>query len=117
MKKECQYPFRASWSLMLLIITLVFSHSTGRGGLANLTGVHSPPPELSEHQAQAFETSGRGGAGNIRSRSQSRDSPRSGSRDRISRIWHKVAHPHGRGIEEESSNAIVVDGDGPHNHE
>lgn len=60
-------------------------HSTGRGGLANLTGVHSPPPDAPAHIPQEWEYSGRGGAGNIRSRSSSRDP--------LARIWHKVAHP------------------------
>lgn len=48
-------------------------------------------------QPLAYENSGRGGAGNIHSRSKSRDpaSPRSRSRDPLSRMWQKVTHPHG----------------------
>ncbi|KAI0776421.1 hypothetical protein BC629DRAFT_645214 [Irpex lacteus] len=72
-------------------------HSTGRGGAANLTDLHTPQPEAHAHQQADFESSGRGGAGNIRSRSTSRDAPRSASRDRLSRIWQKVAHHGGAG--------------------
>ncbi|KAI0689160.1 hypothetical protein BC835DRAFT_1418718 [Cytidiella melzeri] len=67
-------------------------HSTGRGGAANMTDLHSPPPEVHAHQQSDFESSGRGGRGNIRSRSTSREASRSASRDRLSKIWQKVAH-------------------------
>jgi len=74
-------------------------HSTGRGGAANLTTVHSPDVERVVHRHSGFESSGRGGAGNIRSRSVSRDpSERSTSRDAkekhgIAALWSKVSHP------------------------
>lgn len=74
-------------------------HSTGRGGVANLANVHSPDIERVVHRHGEFESSGRGGAGNIRSRSASRDpSGRTPSRDTkekhgISALWSKVSHP------------------------
>lgn len=74
-------------------------HSIGRGGAANLTSVHSPDVERVVHRHSGFESSGRGGAGNIRSRSASRDpSGRTPSRDtrekhRITALWNKVSHP------------------------
>ncbi|KAG2152775.1 hypothetical protein DEU56DRAFT_907952 [Suillus clintonianus] len=74
-------------------------HSTGRGGAANLTNVHSPDIERVVHRHGEFESSGRGGVGNIRSRSASRDpSGRAPSRDTkekhgIAALWSKVSHP------------------------
>ncbi|KAG0696062.1 hypothetical protein DFH29DRAFT_240084 [Suillus ampliporus] len=74
-------------------------HSIGRGGAANLTNVHSPDIERVAHHQSDFESSGRGGAGNIRSRSASRDpSGRTLSRDAkekhgIAALWSKVSHP------------------------
>lgn len=75
-------------------------HSTGRGGRANLTDLHSPPPEAPPHQHAEFEAIGRGGAGNmVRSRSHSRDPERrSVSRDRIAKVWQKITH-HGGSAE------------------
>jgi hypothetical protein len=61
--------------------------------------VHSPDVERVVHRYSGFESSGRGGAGNIRSRSVSRDpSERSTSRDAkekhgIAALWSKVSHP------------------------
>lgn len=78
-------------------------HSTGRGGAANLTNIHSPDIERVVHRHTEFESSGRGGAGNIRSRSASRDpSGRTPSRDPkekhgIAALWSKVSHPTGPG--------------------
>lgn len=78
-------------------------HSTGRGGAANLTNTHSPDIERVIHHHGEFESSGRGGAGNIRSRSASRDpSGRTSSRDAkekhgIAALWSKVSHPSGPG--------------------
>jgi len=49
-------------------------HSTGRGGLANITAMHSPAVEshhLPEGPDEEPMSTGRGGAGNIRSRSRS----------------------------------------------
>ncbi|KAH8075993.1 hypothetical protein BXZ70DRAFT_1013089 [Cristinia sonorae] len=71
-------------------------HSTGRGGVANITGVHSPPNEAHPHVNGTYEAMGRGGAGNIRSRSDSRNAEgrdRSASKDRsgISKIWNKMS--------------------------
>jgi len=56
------------------------SHSTGRGGYANITDVRSPdiePPIHVTHPDNERVSTGRGGVGNIRSRSQSkvRDQP------------------------------------------
>ncbi|KAH7909278.1 hypothetical protein BJ138DRAFT_1136676 [Hygrophoropsis aurantiaca] len=72
-------------------------HSTGRGGLANLTLSPGPDIEVPAHRARSeFESSGRGGAGNIRSRSASRDpSGRTPSREKhgIAALWNKVSHP------------------------
>ncbi|TBU42334.1 hypothetical protein BD309DRAFT_866575 [Dichomitus squalens] len=81
-------------------------HSTGRGGRANITAMHSPPLEPASPHPHEYETTGRGGAGNIvRSRSASRDPSQSRSRstsrtpskDRASslaRILNKVGiHP------------------------
>jgi len=102
-------------------------HSTGRGGVGNIQygappsidimdeeerklhaqAIHSPgrstdanSPDLDAHRHHsAFESSGRGGAGNIRSRSVSRDpNGRTPSRDpkekhRIAALWSKVSHP------------------------
>jgi hypothetical protein len=43
-----------------------FSHSTGRGGFANITESHEPDVERpSAAHTAAFRSSGRGGAGNI----------------------------------------------------
>ncbi|KDQ49666.1 hypothetical protein JAAARDRAFT_143114 [Jaapia argillacea MUCL 33604] len=79
-------------------------HSTGRGGLANMTVLANPlPEEIPPHPAHEVVSSGRGGAGNIRSRSASRDpsqarSPsrepngRSFSRERVREVWNKVTH-------------------------
>ncbi|KAH7921659.1 hypothetical protein BV22DRAFT_1107076 [Leucogyrophana mollusca] len=72
-------------------------HSTGRGGVANLTMAPGPDIEGPFHHARSeFESSGRGGAGNIRSRSGSRDpSGRAPSREKhgIAALWNKVSHP------------------------
>jgi hypothetical protein len=78
-------------------------HSTGRGGAANLTNLHVPDVERVVHHHGEFESSGRGGAGNIRSRSASRDpSGRTPSRDAkekhgIAALWSKVSHPSSSG--------------------
>ncbi|PSR87348.1 hypothetical protein PHLCEN_2v5165 [Hermanssonia centrifuga] len=90
-------------------------HSTGRGGIANLTDVQSPPPEsIPPHAPHEIESSGRGGRGNIRSRSLTRDASnsRSASRDRIARIWQKVTHqpPAGANIQEEAPTTNGVGG-------
>ncbi|PIL27393.1 hypothetical protein GSI_10541 [Ganoderma sinense ZZ0214-1] len=56
-------------------------HSTGRGGRANLTSKHTPPLESVSAHPYEFETTGRGGVGNmIRSRSSSREPDQSRSR-------------------------------------
>ncbi|KAG7096707.1 hypothetical protein E1B28_004121 [Marasmius oreades] len=70
-------------------------HSTGRGGLANIS--HSPPPGVESYRASVnnqtgFESTGRGGAGNMRERSASRE-PRSQSRGRVAEILQRVVHP------------------------
>ncbi|KZT66530.1 hypothetical protein DAEQUDRAFT_446799 [Daedalea quercina L-15889] len=74
-------------------------HSTGRGGLANITAMTSPPPDsptpLSPHQA---EYSGRGGVGNIfRSRSRSASKDRGGAHpEGLKKIWNKVSRSRSR---------------------
>ena len=57
-------------------------HSTGRGGLANVTAMPAPPPDAvvrdrSRDAENTYYSTGRGGAGNIRDRSASR--PRAGA--------------------------------------
>ncbi|KAF8989133.1 hypothetical protein BDQ17DRAFT_1434668 [Cyathus striatus] len=47
-------------------------HSTGRGGAANLTSVHNPGVEHVLYIPGERESTGRGGVGNIKSRSASR---------------------------------------------
>ncbi|KAI0777531.1 hypothetical protein BD413DRAFT_181579 [Trametes elegans] len=105
-------------------------HSTGRGGRANLTSLPSPPPEPGSPHPQEFETTGRGGAGNIvRSRSASRgpdlDQSRSrsasrgpsSSRDRgssLARMLNKVGIHHAHGEEDASPSgmtAVAEDGE------
>lgn len=91
-----------------MLISMSFSHSTGRGGLANVTASQGPAIEVHAHTDAPFESSGRGGAGNIRSRSVSREpGSRNPSKDRhgnpIAHIWNKVTHPHGHN---QDSNAI-----------
>ncbi|KAJ7256139.1 hypothetical protein B0H12DRAFT_1049849 [Mycena haematopus] len=79
-------------------------HSTGRGGLANLTASPAPPPEHVVHHLHPgeYESSGRGGAGNI-SRSRERgDENRSASKERggIAGLWDRMhGHPHGHAPE------------------
>jgi len=56
------------------------NHSTGRGGYANITEIHSPdiePPVHVTHPEHERVSTGRGGVGNIRDRSKSkvRDQP------------------------------------------
>ncbi|KIK82158.1 hypothetical protein PAXRUDRAFT_154419 [Paxillus rubicundulus Ve08.2h10] len=71
-------------------------HSTGRGGFANLTGSHEPDIERVSHHLGDFESSGLGGAGNIRSRSASRDpGARASSKEKhgIAALWNKISHP------------------------
>jgi len=40
-------------------------HSTGRGGAANLTAAHEPHVEHYKHEGHEYESTGRGGVGNI----------------------------------------------------
>ncbi|KAL4068509.1 hypothetical protein V8B97DRAFT_835269 [Scleroderma yunnanense] len=78
-------------------------HSTGRGGVANITGIHGPDIERVHHLTGDYESSGRGGAGNIRTPSQTRTSgpgSRDPSKDRhpgekqgVAALWNKMAHP------------------------
>lgn len=61
-------------------------HSTGRGGLANVTDLPAPPPDAVVHDGFLMKnadgvniySTGRGGVGNIRSRSGSRSRSRAG---------------------------------------
>jgi len=77
-------------------------HSTGRGGVANMTGAHGPAIEVVHHSESHFQSSGRGGAGNIRDRSTSREpGSRGTSMERISHIWNKVTHPYPHGHTED----------------
>ncbi|KAI0635037.1 hypothetical protein C8Q77DRAFT_671096 [Trametes polyzona] len=103
-------------------------HSTGRGGRANLTSLPSPPLEPVSPQPHEYEATGRGGAGNIRSRSASRGPEQSRSRsasrgpssskDRgssLARMLNKVGiHQHPRDGEDGSvlsMSAVVEDGE------
>ena len=97
------------------------SHSTGRGGRANLTNLHSPPLEASSPHPHDYETTGRGGVGNmVRSRSgsrepRSRSASRGGSRDRASslaRILNKVGL-HSQREEDSEHPPSVAEGTGP----
>jgi hypothetical protein len=84
-----------SISKLYTLMPVCYSHSTGRGGLANVTHAHGPGIEVVHHHDAPFESSGRGGAGNIRDRSTSREpGGRNTSRERISNIWNKVTHTH-----------------------
>jgi hypothetical protein len=87
-----------------------YSHSTGRGGAANLTAAHGPSVEVVQHHEAPFESSGRGGAGNIRDRSRSREpASRSASKDKnpITHLWNKATHPHPhQHVHTEDPNAI-----------
>lgn len=60
-------------------------HSTGRGGIANLTSAPAPAIEHEHphatHNHDGFESTGRGGAGNIRTRDGSRE-PREPEKER-----------------------------------
>jgi hypothetical protein len=69
------------------------SHSTGRGGLANLTDRHTGIEEVDHHTPEISST-GRGGAGNIHGK---REHSRGGSKERnsLGAFIDKVAHPHG----------------------
>ncbi|KAF8186524.1 hypothetical protein K438DRAFT_1677805 [Mycena galopus ATCC 62051] len=73
-------------------------HSTGRGGLANLTAAPAPPPEQVVHHPGTYESSGRGGVGNMsRSRERTGSQERSASKDRggIAGLWNRMhGHAH-----------------------
>lgn len=76
-----------------------------------MTDLQSPSLETPPHHLVEFETTGRGGVGNIvRSRSHSRDPDgRSTSRDRISKVWQKITHqrtPQEKDIQEESAISL-----------
>ncbi|KAI0646188.1 hypothetical protein C8Q79DRAFT_926215 [Trametes meyenii] len=102
-------------------------HSTGRGGRANLTSLPSPPLEPSSPHPHDYEATGRGGAGNIRSRSgsrgptsRSRSASRgpSGSKDRgssLARMLNKVGLHHTHDKEDDAPHggmrAVVEDGE------
>jgi hypothetical protein len=66
-------------------------HSSGRGGRANI--IHSPDPGVEHHSPQhlGFESSGRGGAGNIKERSRSTDREgTSGDPGKLAGLWNKM---------------------------
>lgn len=76
--EEGMYVLRYGFTVCVLTFR---RHSTGRGGRANMTAMHSPPPEPASPHLHEYEMTGRGGAGNIvRSRSASRDPSHSRSR-------------------------------------
>ncbi|KAJ7664981.1 hypothetical protein B0H17DRAFT_1091029 [Mycena rosella] len=94
-------------------------HSTGRGGLANLTAAPAPPPDAVVHHPGTYESTGRGGAGNI-SRSRERTSAetsreRGASRDRgekggIAGLWGRL-HPHAHPATiQEGGQSVGADG-------
>ena len=94
------------------------SHSTGRGGRANITALNSPPLEPSSPHPNEYETTGRGGRGNmVRSRSASREPrSRSGSRVRdssgLARILGKVGLHSPRGEDDGAPHMRAVAEDG-----
>ncbi|KAJ6586688.1 hypothetical protein B0H10DRAFT_2094573 [Mycena sp. CBHHK59/15] len=67
-------------------------HSTGRGGLANLTSSHTPDIESPPHPAHEYESSGRGGAGNI-SRSRERGEDAEKEKHGIAGLWGRMHSP------------------------
>ncbi|KAJ7836909.1 hypothetical protein B0H14DRAFT_3870674 [Mycena olivaceomarginata] len=81
-------------------------HSTGRGGLANLTSSPAPPPETLVHHLGVYESSGRGGAGNMSTSRERGGEQRalSGSRERgtskdhaggVAGLWNRIHGGHG----------------------
>lgn len=74
------------------------SHSTGRGGLANLTEKHTPGVEGVPHTSGVNEgdyvSQGRGGAGNIHARSPSRE-PKGGVLGGLADKVHNLHLGHG----------------------
>ncbi|KAI0319720.1 hypothetical protein OF83DRAFT_1162808 [Amylostereum chailletii] len=73
-------------------------HSTGRGGMANMTSDIEPPLNEPTHphasHSHEFQSTGRGGVGNIRSRSGSREPGQNGptgghERHGISALFHR----------------------------
>ncbi|KAF9218838.1 hypothetical protein BS17DRAFT_790517 [Gyrodon lividus] len=96
-------------------------HSTGRGGVANITGAHQPDIERVDHRLGDFESSGRGGAGNIRSRSASRDpGGRAVSKEKhgIAALWDRISHPqqHPRAPDQAGVSASDIAGEQHINH-
>ncbi|KAJ7220854.1 hypothetical protein GGX14DRAFT_432275 [Mycena pura] len=79
-------------------------HSTGRGGLANLTDAPAPPLDVPVHQRAKYESSGRGGVGNM---SHSRERSRSASKDRtgIAGLWNRI-HGNGHGHNQPAAATI-----------
>ncbi|KAH9849645.1 hypothetical protein C2E23DRAFT_888126 [Lenzites betulinus] len=102
-------------------------HSTGRGGRANLTSLPSPPLEPASPHAHDYEATGRGGIGNIHSRSASRGPEQSrsrsasrgpsGSKDRgssLARMLNKVglhSPGHHAPVGEDGMAALAEDGE------
>ncbi len=51
--------------VLICFILTVNSHSTGRGGRANITTIPQPPVEQHEQTPAQYESTGRGGMGNF----------------------------------------------------
>ncbi|KAK7051889.1 hypothetical protein R3P38DRAFT_2857603 [Favolaschia claudopus] len=84
-------------------------HSTGRGGIANLTSSHAPPPEQIAHHPGEYESSGRGGAGNM-SRSRERTSSKERSSG-IAGLWNRMqGHGHHPETIQEGNQPAGLDG-------
>jgi len=101
--RECQFfiPFTVLCSSANVTL-YPNSHSTGRGGVANLTDAHGPDVEHVHHHTGEYESSGRGGSGNIRSPSQprapgsrdpSKEKPHGHGHGGVAALWNKMAHP------------------------
>ena len=68
------------------------SHSTGRGGLANITSLQTPPNEVHPHIEAPYEYMGRGGAGNLQPGSVY-DAENAGLLDEVERL--RINHEDG----------------------
>ncbi|KAL0958535.1 hypothetical protein HGRIS_000675 [Hohenbuehelia grisea] len=73
-------------------------HSTGRGGVANIASSPAPGVERHAHTPGAYESSGRGGAGNIRERSvdDRKDAGAEAHKEKhgIAGVFEKLHHGH-----------------------
>ena len=92
------FPLFGSKSDKIMIMYL-FRHSTGRGGVANLTPGAVPYIEvpMNSHATQEheYQSTGRGGVGNIADRSRSREPRDPNNKDHgngLTGFLHRVTH-------------------------